>query len=42
VNNAFDKDPPIITEGFPGAPLTNYTLYDGIGRTFLAGFRFNY
>ena len=42
VNNALDKDPPIITESFPGSPMTNYTLYDAIGRTFLIGFRLNY
>lgn len=42
VNNLFDKDPPIITEPFPAAPMTNYTLYDAVGRTFQAGFRISY
>lgn len=42
VSNVFDKDPPIIAEGFPASPMTNYTLYDAIGRTFLLGFRLNY
>jgi len=42
VNNVFDKDPPIISEPYPVAPMTNYMLYDTIGRTFQIGFRVNY
>jgi iron complex outermembrane receptor protein len=45
VRNITNKSPPIVGGGpggvaFSAAP-TNFTLYDGIGRTFRAGVRFN-
>ena len=45
VRNIANKAPPVVGSGpggvaFSSAP-TNFTLYDGIGRTFRAGVRFN-
>lgn len=42
VNNVFDRDPPIIPDSHPQSLITNYTLYDTIGRTFMIGFRMKY
>ena len=41
VKNAFDKAPPsTATSTFTSAPITNFTLYDVLGRRFTAGLRF--
>lgn len=43
VNNALDKDPPIVPIGTLGTFYpTNPTLYDVVGRYFTAGFKFNF
>lgn len=45
VNNALDKDPPVVASGPGGFPYasspTNAGLYDVLGRTFRAGIRFS-
>jgi outer membrane receptor protein involved in Fe transport len=40
VNNLFDRDPPNDLPSSFG--VTNPVLYDSIGRTFKAGFRFSF
>lgn len=42
VNNVFDRDPPIIPDSHPQSQITNFTLYDTIGRSFMFGVRMKY
>lgn len=42
VNNLFDKDPPIAPQTDQSSFATNFSLYDTVGRSFVAGVRFQY
>ena len=42
INNLFDRDPPLVPSNSFAAFQTNPTLYDVVGRQFIAGVRFKY
>ena len=42
VNNILDKNPPVAPSTFQNSLATNNTLYDVIGRNFVAGLRFRF
>ena len=42
VNNLFNRAPPILVSAFIAPQVTNATLYDVIGRTFVLGVRFRF